>query len=1490
MSPIKRSQGSPLPRRVWVCSILGVVWIVIAVGVSDLLVRQPLWQAAVDFVAVAATFAVLQWILGVEFSRTEKAQQAVRTSQEQLALVLEGSNDGFWDWNIVTREATYSPRWAEMLGYKLEEVPRHDDFWHDLIHPDDRARAQAAVQAHLAGRTPMYECELRLRTRSGDYKWILDRGKVVARDPDGRPLRAAGMHTDISERKRAEEALRQSEQKYRTLVTHMPQRLFIKDRNGVLLAVSDNLAADMGRRPEDIVGKTDADLWPPELAEKYRRLDLAVMASGALHEVEEPYEVKGEPRWRRMIKVPYHDAAGGVTGVLGMFSDITEHKLAEQALHASEERYRLLSETIPLLVWRTDAAGRVRECNRRWCEYTGQTPDEVRGDGWTRAVHPDDLPRVEERMREAADGAQTYEAQYRLRRAADGSYRWHLARALPMRDEHGRVTDWFGCATDIHDQREAEAARRASEERYRTLLGAVTDALFVHELNADGSPGRFVEVNDVACERLGYSRQELLGKTPLDLGPPEAANETAWMAQQLQDGLTRQFERMHVAKNGQRIPVEIRARRFTLQGRHAVMSLVRDITERKRAEEALRASEARLIEALEIARLGQWEYDLATGQITTCDQGFALVQTTAQRQGGYTLPAADFLRQFLHPDDGPLMAAHVKKAVADPDYQAQEEVRLIRRDGQVRWCLVRLKAQKSAESHTVRLRGSAQDITERKQAEQELQRQNAFRSAIVQHAAEGICVFHEIPEPAALVFSVWNVRMTQITGYTVEEINQRGWYPTLYPDPALQARARQRMQAMRDGQDLVDEEWEITRADGEKRTVSLSTSRLPRTDGPSQVLAVIKDITERKRDEIRLRLQHSALEAAANGIQIADRNGKILWVNDAFTTLTGYSRWEVVERDSRLLKSGKHDAEFYRRMWETILAGNVWRGELVNRRKDGSTYHEEMTITPVRDAAGGIAHFIAIKQDVSARRRFEQRLQEQARLLDLAQDAIFVRDLQDRIQYWNAGAERLYGWTVLEALHRPSAAFLYKDAAAADAAKTALLTHGHWEGELQQSRKDGTPITVDCRWTMVRQDDGTPQAVLAIETDITDRKRLEAQVSRGQRMESIGNLASGMAHDLNNILTPILMAAQMLKPDATDERKRKLIEQVENSAKRAAEMLRGLLTFTKSMAGERVAVEPGRVVRDVVKIIGETIPKNITIERPAPGAVRPVLGDPAQINQVVLNLCVNARDAMPNGGLLRLEVADQTVDAEWTKANLGPRPGRLVVPPARPGEFVVLTVADTGVGISPEDLEHICEPFFTKKEKGTGLGLAGVHTIVKTHGGFLVVESKVGGEDHGSTFRVFLPAGRQLTPPSAAKLRAPAHGQGEWILLVDDEEPVRAIAKATLEKHGYRVVTAGDGREGLDMFARQPQRFAAAIIDVLMPTMDGLTFLDALHRLRAQLKVMVMTGWATEDQEASFRNFGVRHFLRKPFTTEELLHTLRDLIEEAPVEEPVARA
>jgi PAS domain S-box-containing protein len=506
---------------------------------------------------------------------------------------------------------------------------------------------------------------------------------------------------------------------------------------------------------------------------------------------------------------------------------------------------------------------------------------------------------------------------------------------------------------------------------------------------------------------------------------------------------------------------------------------------------------------------------------------------------------------------------------------------------------------------------------------------------------------------------------------------------------------------------------------------------------------------EREIERQQLRLQHSALEAAANAIVITDRDGQIEWVNEAFTRLTGYSREEAIGRNPRVLKSGAHEPQFYQRLWQTVLAGNVWQGTMINKRKDGSRYDEEITITPVRAKTGEITHFIAIKQD------------------------------------------------------------------------------------------------------------------------ITERKKLEQQFLRAQRTQSIGLLAGGVAHDLNNVLAPVLMALPLLRNNLPPSQRDHILDTLEQSVRRGANIIQQVLTFARGVEVQRVLVQPRHLLREVAKIAEETFPRDIRVHFSAPASLWPLQGDPTQIHQVLLNLSVNARDAMPEGGRLDLAARNAELD----------RPLQFMDFEIPPGCYVSLSVSDTGTGIAPEVLDHIFEPFFTTKSagKGTGLGLSTVLGIVKSHGGLVQVESRA---RVGSTFTVFLPASPAQSIPAVPAARSlMPQGQGETILVVDDETGILQVTKSILEANGYQVMTARNGAQAIGQFAQPNQPIKAMVTDIMMPHMDGLALTRSLRKLQPDLPIVASTGLMNppgdEDRAGQLRELGVRHFLHKPFQAEDLLTTLQ---------------
>jgi signal transduction histidine kinase/CheY-like chemotaxis protein len=431
-----------------------------------------------------------------------------------------------------------------------------------------------------------------------------------------------------------------------------------------------------------------------------------------------------------------------------------------------------------------------------------------------------------------------------------------------------------------------------------------------------------------------------------------------------------------------------------------------------------------------------------------------------------------------------------------------------------------------------------------------------------------------------------------------------------------------------------------------------------------------------------------------------------------------------------------------------------------------------------------------------------------------------------------------------------------------------VMDHGNWIGELRSRTKAGKAVIVQSHWSLMRHPDGSPKAILVINTDITERKQLETQFLRAQRMESIGTLAGAIAHDLNNCLAPIVMAAPFLREQLQDLVSQRMLDSVENSAKRGADIVKQLLVFARGIQGDRIALQLNHLVRDMAQIIRETFPKNIQLNIESAKDLATVQGDTTQLHQVLLNLCVNARDAMPDGGMLSLKTQNIVLDEPDAKMIAG----------AKPGSYVLLTVTDTGTGIPPEIMDKIFEPFFTTKshEKGTGLGLSTTLGIVKSHSGFIQVNSTVG---QGATFEVYLPAIAAVE--AQADVTAPGQlprGHGELILLVDDESPVRTVTKRALEKFGYQVLEASDGTEAVSLYASNRDAVKAVLTDMSMPHLDGPGTIRALRRMNPDLPIIGASGLSSKVKPGQLDPLNLQAYLQKPFSAEKLLTALHQAL------------
>jgi len=884
-------------------------------------------------------------------------------------------------------------------------------------------------------------------------------------------------------------------------------------------------------------------------------------------------------------------------------------------------------------------------------------------------------------------------------------------------------------ATAIIKQR-AEKTLRESEERFRSLVDQMSDAVYVHD-----AKGRLLDVNRSACESLGYLREELLKLSVPDIGEgtPLAKLQQIW--RDLQPGQSQIMRGRQRRRDGTTFPVEVSVTTYEVQGRRLLAAMSRNITERTEYEDKLAQSNSLLRATIESS---------ASGILAVNTQGIVTI----------------YNNRLLE-----LLQVPPEVAAKDDDEE-----------------LLKLALAQVAEPE-----------------------------AFLRRVRE-LYAHPEMDSFDTLVFK---------DGRVLDRVSR----------------------PHRLGDKIIGRVWNF------------------------------RDMTGKALAEQSMRLQSAALESAANAIVITGRDGIIEWVNTAFTRGTGYTLAEARGKNPRdLLHSGKHGKEFFAPMWQAILSGKVWHGELTNRRKDGSLFPEEMTITPLVDAEKRITHFVAIKQDITARKRMEEQLRQAGERTQFYMNrmplAFIAWDREFRVNEWNPAAEKIFGWSAAQAIGRHAYELIVPSDIQPTIAKIwqEVFSGGNLASHStnENTTKDGRRITCEWRNTPWRDSVGQICGCLSIVEDITQRiasgkqrDELEAQLRQSQKMEAIGQLSGGIAHDFNNILTVIQGNAAMLQNlDLGPGESRECSNQISRAAERAASLTRQLLMFARKQQMQAVNLDLNETVAQITKMLQRILGEDITLRTEFAPALPLVHADIGMVEQIVLNLAVNARDAMGNGGKLTIRtcIADS---------------------------LVCLHVADNGTGIAPDVLPRIFEPFFTTKEvgKGTGLGLATVYGIVQQHHGKIDVQSELG---KGTTFTVSFPAISQNEVDRAVPSLRPALPWGhETILLVEDELPLRSFVGELLRRCGYTVIEAGSGPEALKVWGAHREKIALLLTDIIMP--EDLNGLDLGHQLLAVkpgLKVIYTSGYTgnIERRHGTSLVEGA-NFIRKPFKPDALATLIRNTLD-----------
>jgi len=1012
--------------------------------------------------------------------------------------------------------------------------------------------------------------------------------------------------------------------------------------------------------------------------------------------------------------------------------------------------------------------------------------------------------------------------------------------------------------TDVVKLIAAKEVAELERQRYQDLFEFAPDGYIVID-----TLGVIQEANQAATNLLSTEQKLLVGK-PLAMFV--ALQDRQILISQLHN--LQQWETSLYPANSPPFPATIKVTAINdCQGQHiGWRCLISNISGSKQAEEVLekrvQVCTAELLAEINECRHSEKLYrDLVESQIDLVVrinlQGGITFANTATRK---TLGCHDgqLLFEFFHPEDLPAIIENIT-AITSPPYQLSiDEQRVLTVEG-VRYFQWNFTAIRHERGEVTELQGVGIDITNRKQMEQALrEREEKFR-----HFADNNQALIWITDPESGENLYVNPAYEKIWGCSsrVETIHPEDRNP-------LMAALEEQKQG-----NSTDIEYRILQPDGSVRWIWERGFVIRDEQGKvNSYGGVAEDITAWKYAENSLRESEARLTLALTSVQIGiwDWNiptQDILWSANMGPLYGLPSGSKCPPYPALLDLIHPEDREALIRKVRQVIVQKTecvidYRvihpdGSIHWLSSRGQVYDNEMGV-PIR--------MIGTTRDIADRKLAEEKIREQADLLDITTDAIFVRDFQNQILFWNKGAERLYGWQAQETLGiNPNQLFYPQTSLHQEeiAVKT-VVELGSWQGELHKFTKSGREVIVESRWTLVCDAVGKPESILTVDTDITEKKQLQSEFFRAQRLESLGTLAGGIAHDLNNILTPIMASAQILKLKSAplEERHQQLLSIIENNAKHGAALVKQVLSFARGFKGELTIVQVKYLIGEIIQIAKQTFPKSIQFSTQIAEDLWAVSGDATQLHQVLMNLVVNARDAMPEGGTLTIEAKNLFIDEAYTRMNLN----------AKVGTSIVITVSDTGIGMSPEILDRIFEPFFTTKDmsSGTGLGLSTVLGIIKSHNGFVDVSSQVG---KGSQFKLFLPSLEVAQDASKEPLELP-QGQGELILVVEDEATICEITTLILENHNYQTITAKNGIEAIALYAEYKERISVILMDLIMPEMDGMTAIRTLQKMNPQVQIIACSGLNSTDMLSPSAFTQVQAVLSKPYTAKDLLEKL----------------
>jgi PAS domain S-box-containing protein len=1027
---------------------------------------------------------------------------------------------------------------------------------------------------------------------------------------------------------------------------------------------------------------------------------------------------------------PIRDGDGAINGVILIFRDVTEAQELDRQLREREKELNESQRIAHLGSWRLNLASNEvvwSEELYRMYGFDPTLPPPLYTES-QKLFTPESWAKLSASIQKTVVTGIPYALELEIVRE-DGISGWMGACGEAVLNANGVIVGLRGVTQDITDSKQAERQLLLA----RTSVESASDSLYW--IRPDGS---IANVNKAACRLLGYNRSELLQLSVPDVD----ANYNAEVWQQHFPELKKHgsltFESVQCAKDGCLIPVEIVANYVQCGNEEYNCAFVRDITARKRAEKALTQSSALLEATGKMAKVGGWEFDIESQRLLWTNEVHRIHEVAEDFQP--TLAAGI---DFYAPESKPVIAEAMQRAI-ELGEPFDLQLRIITARGTWRWVHTIGHALEQ-DGRIVKVLGTFQDITDRKRAEEALHDSEQRLRSYFNSPVIGIAI--------TSLEKGWletNPRLCAMLGYSMEEL-QGGmtWAELTHPDD-LAADVAQFERLLAGEIDDYSMDKRFVRKSGEIIWTRLGVGCVRTSDGfVDYTVATLEDITERKQAEAERERLMAAIEQVAETIIITDAEGAIQYVNPFFEQVTGYTCKEAIGQNPRILKSGKHDDAFYKEMWDTLTRGEVWAGQIVNKKKDGTLFTDEMTISPVLDASGETVNYVAVNRD------------------------------------------------------------------------------------------------------------------------ITHEIALTAQLRQAQKMEAVGQLAGGIAHDFNNMLQAIFGYGEMALQDAgTESPVRASVEEILKAGERATTLVGQLLAFSRRQVLELKDVNLNDAIAEVLKMLQRVIGEHVTLEAIRCEDLGIVRADPGQIDQILMNLCVNARDAMGEDGKITIETQNVQIGEELCEVHTW----------AKPGRYVLLSVTDTGCGMDQETLGKVFEPFFTTKDvgKGTGLGLATVYGLVNQHHGFIHVYSEVG---KGTTFKIYLP----LAGPSAAvvaeKSDGPVPTGTETILVAEDNDMLLKLTKHFLEFAGYTVLTAVDGEEALRVFEEHGDHIDLGLLDVMMPKLSGRAVYERVRETRPDMPFLFASGYSMNALHTNFVLDEGLQLVQKPFRREDLLRKVREVLD-----------